>query len=76
MFSFRIYLQGLAVVAMAAFATWVLSLLRRNVAIVDSLWSLMFVMAALAYAHAAPDAGARATLVLALVAVWALRLSI
>jgi len=76
MFSIGIYLLGLGVVAVAALCTWVLSLVRRNVAIVDSLWSLMFVMAAATYAAAAPTIGPRALLVLILVSVWALRLSI
>jgi len=76
MFSLGIYLQGLGVVAVAALCTWVLSLIRRNVAIVDSLWSLMFVLAAFTYAAAAPTLGPRALVVLALVSVWALRLSI
>jgi steroid 5-alpha reductase family enzyme len=75
MFSFEIYLHGLGVVAVAALCTWVLSLMRRNVAIVDSLWSLMFVMAAVTYAVDAPVLGPRAILVLGLVTIWALRLS-
>jgi steroid 5-alpha reductase family enzyme len=76
MFSLEIYLHGLAVVAFAALFTWLLSLVRRNVAIVDSLWSLMFVMAAWTYALGAPVRGPRAMLVLGLVTIWALRLSI
>jgi steroid 5-alpha reductase family enzyme len=76
MFSLDIYLQGLGVVALAALCTWLLSLVRRNVAIVDSLWSLMFVLAAWTYAVQASAWGPRALLVLALVTVWALRLSV
>jgi steroid 5-alpha reductase family enzyme len=53
-----------------------LSLARRNVAIVDSLWSLMFVLAAWTYVLGAGAAGQRAWLTLSLVTVWALRLSI
>ena len=76
MFSFVIYMQGLAVLAAAALCTWVFSLWRRNVAIIDSLWSLMFVLAAFTYAHAASRTGPRAILALVLVSVWALRLSL
>jgi steroid 5-alpha reductase family enzyme len=76
MFSLTIYAQGLAVVAAAGFCTWLLSLAKRNVAIVDSLWSLMFLLLALCYATAAGHFGPRALLILGLVAVWALRLSI
>src|SRR5580692_2618911 len=76
MFSMAIYLQGIGVLAMAALCTWAFSLWRRNVAIVDSLWSLMFVLAAFTYAHGALSAGPRSVLTLALVTVWALRLSL
>jgi steroid 5-alpha reductase family enzyme len=76
MFSIVIYLQGLAVLAAAALCTWAFSLWRRNVAIVDSLWSLMFVLAACSYAHGASRTGPRSVLTLVLVTVWALRLSL
>ena len=76
MFSMKIYLLGLAVMGAAAVCTWLLSVLRRNVAIVDSLWSLMFVMGAAAYAWSAGPLGPRAQCVLALVSVWGLRLSL
>jgi steroid 5-alpha reductase family enzyme len=74
MFSMTIYLQGLGVVAVAAFCTWLLSLRLRNVAVVDSLWSLMFLMTACTYALGAPRVGPRAGLMLLLVGVWAVRL--
>ena len=35
------YLLALAFVAVIALCAWVYSVVRRNVAIVDSLWSLM-----------------------------------
>jgi steroid 5-alpha reductase family enzyme len=76
MFSTHIYFQALAILALAALGTWVLSLARRNVAIVDSLWSLMFVLAAYTYAFDAGAIGPRAVLALTLVSAWALRLSI
>jgi steroid 5-alpha reductase family enzyme len=76
MFSMTVYLQGLGVVAAAASCTWVLSLLKRNVGIVDSLWSLMLLLAACTYAHSLPRPGPRSVLVLVLVTVWAMRLSI
>jgi steroid 5-alpha reductase family enzyme len=75
MFSAHVFVEGLAIIAAAAFCTWVVSLFRRNVAIVDSLWSLMFMMAAFTYARAAGALSPRAVLVLCLVTVWALRLS-
>ena len=61
---------------LAAVVFWLVSLWRNDVSIVDSLWSLMFLLVALAYAAMSGDAGPREVLVLALVAVWALRLSV
>jgi steroid 5-alpha reductase family enzyme len=76
MFSFSVYALGLGVLAAAAFTTWLLSLYRHNVAIVDGLWSLMFAMAGITYAVAADSLTPRAILLLALVGLWALRLSV
>jgi steroid 5-alpha reductase family enzyme len=77
MFSMSTYLSGLAVATLAAVCVWVFCLRRKNVAIVDSLWSLMFILTACAYAAAAPrPLEPRAILVLALVVIWGLRLSI
>ncbi len=71
-----IFLCGLPVVLLAACATWVLSLLKRNVAIVDSLWSLMFLLLGFTYALLAFASGPRGLLTLVLVSVWGLRLAV
>lgn len=90
MFDLSAWLSGGAALLAAAFLTWLLSVAKRNVAIVDSLWSLMFLLAALVYSWVAPafdapsgavhEAAAapleRRTLVVVLVAVWALRLAV
>ncbi len=55
MFDLSVWLSGLVALLGAAFLTWLLSVAQRNVAIVDSLWSLMFLLAALAYAWVAPS---------------------
>ena len=70
MFSMTIYLHGLLIAAVAAVCTWVLSVFRRNVGIVDSLWALLFLIAALAYAWGAETVGPRAVWVLCLVTAW------
>jgi steroid 5-alpha reductase family enzyme len=75
MFELAPYAHGLLLLTLAALLTWLLSLYLRNVAIVDSLWSLMFMLAAYAYALGAPERSARAALVLSLISLWALRLS-
>jgi steroid 5-alpha reductase family enzyme len=71
-----IYLQGLLIVTLAATAAWCVSLYRRNVDVVDSLWPLLFALAAFTYTFAAHQGGARTILILVLVSCWALRLSI
>lgn len=62
-------LLGLSVVG------WVIATARRNVGLVDILWSLFFLLAAVVLALGGP-LDARAWLVLGLVAAWALRLAV
>jgi steroid 5-alpha reductase family enzyme len=70
------WLHALPYLLGAGFFTWLLSLRLRNVAIVDTLWSLMFVLAACVYAAASTPLGPRAQLLLALVTIWGLRLAL
>jgi len=74
MFYLNSYLAGLAVLVAAGFLVWLLSLARRDVSIVDSLWPAMFVFAALTYYLTLPQIGPRAQIVLVLIAVASLRL--
>lgn len=76
MFEARAYFAALAVLCVGAAVLWVVSVQRRNVAIVDSLWSPMFILAAVVYAAVGSAATPRVVLVLVLVTVWALRLSL
>ena len=76
MLDFTAYLWAGAALLLVATAFWIVSLVKDDVSIVDSVWSLMFLIAALAYLAAAEITGPRAVLVLGLVAVWALRLAI
>ncbi len=76
MFDIRAYLAGLVVLLGAAVLTWLVSLRKRDVSIVDSLWGVMFAFAAVTYAWPLHNVEPRAALVLALVAAWALRLTI
>jgi steroid 5-alpha reductase family enzyme len=70
------YLIGLALAAVFALAGWLVSVAKRDVSIVDSLWSLMFLGLMLMYLYCVPAQGARAQLVLVLVTIWALRLAL
>ena len=56
-------------------AGWAYSLVKRDVSIVDSMWSIMFLIAAVTYVITS-DAGPRANLVMLLVALWSLRLAV
>ena len=71
-----VYLFALALILSVGVAAWIVSVSIRNVAFVDSLWSLFFLIAAVVFAAAAMPLSARGMLVTALVTVWALRLSI
>ncbi|HEY5623015.1 MAG TPA: DUF1295 domain-containing protein [Gammaproteobacteria bacterium] len=75
MFDLDAFFLALALIATLGVFAWGVSLRLRDVSIVDSLWSLMFVLAAAAYLWGAEQTGPRAVLVLVLVSVWALRLS-
>lgn len=68
---------GISLLALLAFAVlgWLASLARNDVSIVDSLWSLMFVLSLGVYMLLTEASGVRAWLVLALAGVWAVRLS-
>jgi steroid 5-alpha reductase family enzyme len=66
---------SIAVVAVAMTALWLLSLALKNAGIVDIFWGLGFVLLAAVYFVAADGFAGRKLLVLALVAVWGLRLS-
>jgi steroid 5-alpha reductase family enzyme len=75
MSEFTAFADGLVWILPIAALGWLVSFLKRNVAIVDSLWALFFVAACAAYASAAEEMTGRAVMVLFLVAIWALRLS-
>ena len=66
---------GLSFLLIAGFATWLLSLKLRNVSIVDSIWSLFFVIAGGAYLMANPEPNLRAGIVMMLVTLWGVRLA-
>jgi steroid 5-alpha reductase family enzyme len=67
---------GLAATLALAIATWVASLVKRDVSIVDSMWSVLIVAAGIAYVTILPQASARTMVALVLAVLWALRLSI
>ena len=76
MVDWNAYLLALGANCLIALGAWLYSIVRHNVAIVDSLWSLMILAALLVTILTSGPATARGALVLALVAVWALRLAL
>lgn len=73
--TWEVYLLGLPVLLVLAVLGWLLSLIQRNVNLVDSLWSLFFLAVAVTYAGLQAEPAPRTMLVLTLVAAWALRLA-
>lgn len=69
------YFCALLALFVTAIVSWLVSLSKRDVSFVDSLWSLFFLLAAVIFYLFAPPS-ARALLVLALVGIWAIRLSL
>ncbi|MGQ0442309.1 MAG: DUF1295 domain-containing protein [Methylophilaceae bacterium] len=76
MLNWTIYTYCLMSIALFAFAGWALSLVRSNVTHVDSMWSLFFLLTACASAFFVSGLSLRATIVLCLVTLWALRLCV
>lgn len=66
---------GLGAGALLALVAWATSVPRRDVSIVDSFWGFLVLVPALVTAALLPQAGPRAAVVLALAAIWAVRLS-
>jgi steroid 5-alpha reductase family enzyme len=76
MFDWIIALQGLIVLMGIGGLTWLLSLVKRDVSIVDSVWSLFFLAAVSVYGLNTLPNGPRWPWVLILVGGWSLRLFI
>src|SRR5215831_4133866 len=59
----------------AAFVTWLVSIGKSDVSIVDSAWSILILLGGIAYAVTLPQNGPRTPWVLALAVAWAARLA-
>jgi steroid 5-alpha reductase family enzyme len=67
---------GLGLIVALGVLTWLASLVRHDVSLVDRTWGLFIAGAAIVYAIRLPSPGERGVWMLALVVVWALRLSL
>ena len=74
--SFPIYLSGLYAILVLATLTWLVSVIKRDVSIVDSMWSVMIFASALVYSSSVEPYWNRSSLVLTLVLLWAFRLTL
>lgn len=70
------YLWGFAAIMALMTAAWLVSIPLKNASIVDILWSVNFVVAAVVYFALGDSGGGRALLVLTLAVVWGARLAI
>lgn len=75
MFELDPWLTALGVLMAFGVAGWLISVVRSDVSIVDSMWSLMFLFAALAYISTVETIGPRAGVLLVMVFLWSVRLS-
>lgn len=75
MFEMTAFLQALGGILGLGLISWFFSWLKHDVSIVDSLWALMFFVAAGIYFGTAPTPGLVSLIVLVMVGLWALRLS-
>jgi steroid 5-alpha reductase family enzyme len=78
-FEWLAYLIGLLPMIVLAFTTWLVSLIKRDASIVDSVWSLLLLSAAIVYvgrSSSLESINHRQGLMLLLLALWALRLTI
>jgi len=69
--NWEIYFDGLIACLLVATITWMISVVKKDVSIVDSAWSLLFISAALFYLT---DVNQREWLVLVLLLIWSIRL--
>jgi steroid 5-alpha reductase family enzyme len=72
---FQIYLLALAAILIMMSVLWIISIPLKNVSIVDLFWGLGFVMVSFIYFFQTDGSGIRKILLLAMVAIWGLRLS-
>lgn len=70
------WVAALPVLLALGVGLWVVSLLRRDVSIVDVFWGPFFALATAVYWTDAPESGLRATLLAGAVFLWALRLGV
>lgn len=74
--AYSVYLQGLLVMIVLATVTWLISVVKRDVSIVDSIWSLMILAGGVTYVVTTDMLNSRNLFIISLLLIWALRLSV
>lgn len=72
---FQIYLESLVIIISMMTALWIVSIIVKNVSIVDLFWGFGFVVASAFYFLKSEGFEPRKILLMAMVAIWGLRLS-
>ena len=75
MFDWIMAARAIPLLLMIAILTWLVSLLKKDVSIVDSVWSIFFIAALLTWYRASLVIGPRSLVALVLVILWGARLS-
>jgi steroid 5-alpha reductase family enzyme len=73
---FQIYLEALIVILILMTILWIISIVVRNVSIVDFFWGLGFVITCLFYFFKTDGSDIRKIVLTSLVSLWGLRLSV
>ncbi len=71
----QVYLYGLLAMLSLAIMTWIVSVRKHDVSIVDSIWSVFFLLGSVVYYLSTGIYTLQQNVLLVLVTVWALRLS-
>lgn len=69
------YLYALIPMALAAVVFWLISLIKKDVSIVDTLWPLFFIIACIYFFKQLDTLSLRAQILIAMVIIWGLRLA-
>lgn len=75
MFDWNIYINGLLGLLAFGFLGWIFSVIKHNVTLVDSMWSLFFLVAAGIYIYYGVGLKDRNILLIFLLIIWSIRLS-
>lgn len=74
--NWSLYIDGVSVIVILATLTWVLSVFLKDVSIVDSAWSLMFLASGIYYYQRTMTPDLKTNIFFALLIIWSLRLAI